>query len=85
MTHEFGCEDLVKYLSDYIDHNLDDELAQAARAHLETCRNCRVVLDSTQRTILLYREQATVRQLSAERQHALYDQIAAAFLGKQPG
>lgn len=84
MKRTFGCEDLVQYLSEYLDHHLEDELAEAAREHLQTCRNCRVVLDSTERTILLYREQGAVQQLPADRQRALYDRLAAAFLALAP-
>jgi heterodisulfide reductase subunit B len=49
------CEELVAYLSDYIDNNLDEALRADAEAHLATCHNCHVVLDTTQKTILLYR------------------------------
>lgn len=51
-----NCEQLVQYLSDYIDHNLSEELTAEARQHLATCHRCHVVLDTTQQTILLYKE-----------------------------
>lgn len=73
------CEALVEHLSAYLDDELDDELSQAAEEHLATCENCKVVLDSTQRTILLYKKQGTVVRIPAERKEALYDQIMAAF------
>ncbi len=80
MTHiTVTCQELVQYLSDYLDHYLDEELTQAAQAHLATCDNCRVVLDSTQKTILLYREQGQAIQLPNGRKHALYEQLAGAF------
>jgi len=47
------CAELVSYLSDYIDNNLSEELTREAQEHLATCQNCHIVLDSTQRTILL--------------------------------
>jgi anti-sigma factor RsiW len=84
MTHiTLTCEDLVKYLSDYLDHHLDEDLTQAAQAHLATCDNCRVVLDSTQKTILLYREQGQAIQLPTGRKHALYEHLAETF-AKRP-
>jgi anti-sigma factor RsiW len=73
------CEDLMRYLSDYIDHNLDDDLAAAAREHLATCQNCRVVLDSTQRTILLYREHGQAQTIPLGRQQRLFEHVKAAF------
>ncbi|MBL8164756.1 MAG: zf-HC2 domain-containing protein, partial [Anaerolineae bacterium] len=47
------CKEVIAYLSDYIDRNLSDELTADIREHIATCRNCHVVLDSTQQTILL--------------------------------
>ena len=73
------CEELLQYLSDYIDQNLDEELTAAAREHLATCENCRVVLDTTQQTIFLFREQGR-RTIPAGRRQRLFDQLQDAFL-----
>ncbi len=78
------CEDLLQYLSDYIDQELDEELTEVAQEHLATCHNCRVVLDSTQQTIFLFREHGP-RQIPAQRRQRLFDQLQAAFLAKEPG
>lgn len=83
MKNQLSCEELLQYLSDYIDNNLSEELTAAAREHLATCHNCSVVLDSTQKAILLYRQQQLARTIPAERQQALFDQIAAAFAGRK--
>ena len=73
------CEALVTYLSDYIDQNLDEELTAEAQAHLATCQNCRVVLDTTQQTIFLYRRQGQ-RTIPAARRRRLFTQLQDAFL-----
>lgn len=73
------CKDLVQYLSDYIDNNLDEALTQEAREHLATCENCRVVLDTTQQTIYLYREQGK-RVIPAARRERLFTQLQSSFL-----
>lgn len=73
------CEQLLQYLSDYIDQNLDEELTAEAQEHLATCENCRVVLDSTQQTIFLFREQGK-RTIPAKRRAHLFDQLQDAFL-----
>jgi len=73
------CNELVQYLSDYIDQNLEDDLIQAAKDHLSSCHNCRVVLDTTQRTIFLYREQGK-RTIPADRRQRLFDQLQETFL-----
>ena len=82
MTEDISCEELLQYLSDYIDNDLDEELTAAAQDHLATCHNCRVVLDSTQQTIFLFREQGQ-RTIPAQRRQRLFDQLQAAFLAKE--
>ena len=75
------CEELLTYLSDYIDQNLDDDLTADAQAHLATCHNCRVVLDTTQQTIFLYRRQGQ-QSIPAARRQRLFNQLQQAFLKK---
>ena len=76
------CEELLQYLSDYIDQELDEELTAEAQEHLATCQNCRVVLDTTQQTIFLFREQGK-RTIPAARRQQLFDQLQDAFLKRE--
>jgi anti-sigma factor RsiW len=75
------CETLLTYLSDYIDQELDEDLSAEARDHLATCQNCSVVLDSTQKMILLYRDQGK-KVIPAARRENLFNQIQDAFSRK---
>lgn len=75
------CETLIGYLSNYIDNELDDNLTAQAEEHLRTCQNCRVVLDSTQQMLILYRQQGNV-QIPAQRRSHLFSQIETAFRNK---
>ena len=79
---EITCEELLIYLSDYIDNDLDEELTTVAQHHLASCHDCRVVLDSTQQTIFLFREQGK-RAIPAERRQRLFGQLQAAFLSEE--
>lgn len=45
------CENLLDSLSEYIDGGLSPELCQELEKHLAGCANCRVVLNTTRRTI----------------------------------
>jgi predicted anti-sigma-YlaC factor YlaD len=74
------CNDLITYLSDYIDRDLDEELTAEAQEHLASCHNCRVVLDTTQQMIFLYHEQGSKRTIPAARRERLFGQLQAAFL-----
>ena len=77
-----GCEELMTYLSAYIDNELDEDLTGEARQHLATCQNCQVVLSTTQRTILLGRGQAQ-RTIPADRRGMLFARLHEAFLRRQ--
>lgn len=78
------CEELVTYLSDYIDQELDEDLREDAQQHLSTCHNCRVVLDTTQKMIFLYRQTGT-RNIPVDRRDKLLGQIQGAFRQRQRG
>jgi anti-sigma factor RsiW len=73
-----NCEQLVQYLSDYIDRDLSEELTAEARQHLATCRNCHIVLDTTRQTILLCRE-AGRRGIPIERRGDLFARLQQAL------
>jgi len=79
MKPKLDCEDLVTYLSDYIDGNLNEDLTSLAQDHLATCENCRVVLDSTQQTILLYRERSRQEVITQSRKESLFKRISTAM------
>jgi predicted esterase len=73
------CEELLGYLSTYIDHELNEPLAQTAQVHLATCHNCQVVLNTTQQVILLGHGQHQ-RVIPRERRERLFAQLQSAFL-----
>ncbi len=75
------CEELLQYLSDYIDNDLDETLTAAAQDHLATCPNCRVVLDTTMQSIFLVHTYGT-RTIPAARRENLWSQIETAFLNR---
>ena len=54
-----GCKDLISNLSDFIDGELDPELCQELKKHLDGCRNCRLVADSLDKTVKLCRDGST--------------------------
>jgi anti-sigma factor RsiW len=72
------CQELITYLSAYIDNDLDEALRADAEVHLATCHNCHVVLDTTQQTILLYRE-GSRDGIPVERREALFRRLRAAL------
>lgn len=49
-----NCRGIVKELSNYLDEALDTTLKATIEKHLEHCDDCRVVVDTTKKTIQIY-------------------------------
>ena len=55
------CQRLIGELSNLIDGTISPELCTELEAHLKECKNCRIVVDTTKKTIELYhRDEASV-------------------------
>lgn len=52
---EHACQDLLGRLSDYIEGELAEELCRELERHLASCENCRVVVNTLEKTVALYR------------------------------
>lgn len=49
-----NCKAVVLQLSEYLDGEMEAGLAEELRRHLEDCEDCRVVVDTTRKTIEIY-------------------------------
>ena len=47
------CDQLLGMLADYLDGHAREELCREIEEHLAGCDNCRIVVDTTRRTISL--------------------------------
>ncbi len=52
------CRSLLGSLSDYVDGTLGEELCEEIQRHVSECQNCRIVVDTLQKTVYLYHETA---------------------------
>jgi anti-sigma factor RsiW len=48
------CKHLLGQLSDYVDGELGQAMCQEIERHLAGCQDCRVVVDTLRKTVLLY-------------------------------
>jgi anti-sigma factor RsiW len=55
MTFLLTCKEFLQELTDYMDSNVDAELRRKLEAHISECPNCFVILDTTQKTIKVYK------------------------------
>ncbi len=53
--HTPQCREFFEQLSDYIDGELAASLCTELEQHLANCPNCRIVVNTTHKTVSLYR------------------------------
>jgi anti-sigma factor RsiW len=53
------CTDFLAKLTDYFDGQIDPALLSEVKEHLGTCHHCEVVVDTTRKTIDVYRGSET--------------------------
>lgn len=49
-----NCRGLIREISAYLDGELEAELLADIESHLQRCKDCRVVVDTTRKTIEIY-------------------------------
>jgi predicted anti-sigma-YlaC factor YlaD len=49
-----NCRSIIKELANYLDEALDPILKSSIEKHLEGCEDCRVVVDTTRKTIQIF-------------------------------
>jgi len=49
------CGEMLGALSDYIDGELEARLCAEIEAHMEGCPDCKVMVDTLRKTVVLYR------------------------------
>ena len=70
-----NCANLLGSLSEYIDGALSPELCQEIEKHLAGCENCRVVLNTTKRTIDLVQSPAGQPPLPEDVRERLFKRL----------
>ena len=49
-----NCKNIVKELSNYLEEALEPSLKASIEKHLEGCEDCRIVVDTTKKTIQIF-------------------------------
>lgn len=49
------CQRMLSLFSDYLDHQAKNRLCRRIEAHLRSCPDCRLYVDTLKRTVVLYR------------------------------
>lgn len=74
MDHEH-CKHMLGHLSDYLDGEASAALCDEIERHVANCENCRVVVDTLRKTVILYRElpKPSLSESARERLYASLD------------
>ena len=70
------CTDFLSQLTDYFDGQISPELLEEVRTHTASCHHCEVVLDTTSKTISVYRNNE-IYEVSSEFRERLHAAIMA--------
>lgn len=73
--HNLDCEDVLRYLNDYIDDELDGELCARFEAHIEDCKDCKIVLNTLKKTLQLFHSSGHETKLPKDVQKRLYERL----------
>lgn len=49
-----NCQEVVRQLSEYLDGELGADLIQSLEQHLSQCHDCRIIVDTTRKTIEIF-------------------------------
>ncbi len=47
------CKEIIKYISDYIDRELEESLKEIFEQHINICRKCRMHLNTIEKTLII--------------------------------
>ena len=78
------CKDLLGALSDYLDGDEQSAMCAELRRHMATCEKCRVVVNSSKRTLELYRDHTQVAEIPVDTQIRLRKTLSQAWNAKFP-
>ena len=79
------CKDFLNELGDYLDESLDPDIRARLHQHVTECPNCWVILDTTQKTIKVYKglePQSIPSDLHTRLMSALQKKMTAARTGQ---
>jgi anti-sigma factor (TIGR02949 family) len=76
------CKDFLNELNEFLDESVDPEIRRKLQEHVNECPNCWVVLDTTKRTIKVYKGQEP-QPIPAEIHARLMDALQKKILTHQ--
>lgn len=76
MTSTAKCSHYCHMLSDFIDGELSPEFCSLLEKHLQNCENCRIVLNTLQKTIYIYQQADEPVKIPADVKERLFTSLS---------
>jgi anti-sigma factor (TIGR02949 family) len=75
MTHKHECNHFLPGISDYLDGELSPELCSELEQHMAVCEKCRIVVDTTRKTIEIFQTTADSQKAPNAVKERLYKRL----------
>jgi predicted anti-sigma-YlaC factor YlaD len=83
MNQSKECRTLLHELSNLIDGTISPELCAELEAHMKECNNCRIVVNTTKKTIELYHQDESLVEMPAGSREKLWKRLELGeYIGK---
>jgi anti-sigma factor RsiW len=69
-----NCENVIHELSDFIDGDLDAAMKREIESHLDGCKECRLAIDQTKKTIEIFCDSEAV-ELPSDVRNRLHEAV----------
>lgn len=73
--HEMNCQDILGNLNDYIDGELDRQLCTDIEAHIKSCTDCKIVVNTLKKTVQLCQKAGQETVLPEDVRKRLYARL----------
>lgn len=73
--HSMNCQDVFKVLNEYIDGELGHQLCADVEAHIDSCPDCQIVVNTLKKTIQLYHATGQEVTLPKDVKKRLYERL----------
>ena len=69
------CEELLRQVSDYLDDSIESGICKELEKHLAECGNCRILVDTLNKTIYLCQQFDADIELPSDARERLYKKL----------
>jgi len=73
--HQMNCQDILDNLNGYIDGELDHQLCLDIEAHIKSCPDCKIVVNTLKKTVQLCQKVGQEAELPEDVRKRLYARL----------